>query len=192
MIISLHIRYVHVIVNVRIGPYVYLVKGYLFIRSTYNKHTSVSVHIIMSACLPGFLADNPAVAFTAIVSPPLLSLLAAGETVVFDTVVTNVGDAYRNTTGLFRAPIQGVYVFNFALMMDPGFNEYIELVKNGYHVMWNYGHAPGSTHYISASRTATVQLQVNQLHQMCNPVTHIRVLFCFTIYPTSQLIVHSI
>jgi len=127
----------------------------------------------LSVSLPGFLADNPAVAFTAIVSPPSLTLLGAGETVVFDTVVTNVGDAYRNNTGLFRAPIQGVYVFNFALMMDPGFDEYIELVKNGNHVMWNYGHAPGSTHYISASRTATVQLQVNQLHQMCNPVTHI-------------------
>ena len=110
--------------------------------------------------MPGFLADNPAVAFTAVVAPPTLSLLGAGETLVFDTVITNVGNAYRNTTGLFRAPIKGVYVFNFALMMDPGLDEYIELVKNGNHVMWNYGHAPGSTHLISASRTAAVELEV--------------------------------
>ena len=114
---------------------------------------------------PGFLADNPAVAFTAVVSPPSLNLLGAGETIIFDSVITNVGNAYKNTSGMFRAPLQGVYVFNFALMMDPGLDEYIELVKDGNHVMWNYGHAPGSTHYISASRTATLELQAsNQMY----------------------------
>ena len=114
---------------------------------------------------PGFLADNPAVAFTAIVSPPSVTLLGAGETIIFDLVITNVGNAYKNTTGMFRAPLQGVYVFNFALMMDPGLDEYIELVKDGNHIMWNYGHAPGSTHYISASRTATLELQAsNQMY----------------------------
>jgi len=105
------------------------------------------------------------VAFTAVVSPRSLNLLGAGETIIFDSVITNVGNAYRNTTGMFRAPIQGVYVFNFALMMDPGFDEYIELVKDGIHVMRNYGHASGSTHLISASRTATVELQAsNQMY----------------------------
>ncbi|XP_052807189.1 complement C1q tumor necrosis factor-related protein 3-like [Mya arenaria] len=103
-----------------------------------------------------------AVAFTAVVSPPRLTLLGPGQTVIFDHVITNVGNAYKNATGVFRAPVTGVYVFNFAIMMDPGMDEYIELVKDGQHVMWNYGHAPGSTHLISASRTATVELRAGQ------------------------------
>ncbi|WAR08515.1 C1QL4-like protein [Mya arenaria] len=108
------------------------------------------------------MQPNYAVAFTAVVSPPSLTLLGPGQTVIFDNVITNVGNAFKSATGVFRAPETGVYVFNFALMMDPGMNEYIELVKDGQHIMWNYGHAPGSTHLISASRTATVELRAGQ------------------------------
>ena len=101
-----------------------------------------------------------AVAFTAVVSPPQLSNLGAGQTVVYDQIVTDVGNDYHNRSGVFTAPVSGVYVFNYAVMMDPGLSEYIELVKNGNHVIWNYGHAPGATHLISASRTAVVELMV--------------------------------
>ncbi|XP_052809400.1 complement C1q tumor necrosis factor-related protein 3-like [Mya arenaria] len=108
------------------------------------------------------MEPDDAVAFTAVINVPYLDLLGAGQTVIFDHVITNVGNAFKNATSEFRAPVTGVYVFNFALMMDPGMNKYIELVKDGQHIMWNYGHAPGSTHYISASRTATVLLRMGE------------------------------
>ena len=51
---------------------------------------------------------------------------------IFDTVVTNVGNAYNDHTGLFTAPDNGIYVFNFNFV-----NHWDEdtvhgkLVKNG-------------------------------------------------------------
>ena len=81
-----------------------------------------------------------------------------GKTIVYDSVVTNVGGSYNSQTGIFTAPVSGVYVFNFAEMIDPGHNEYLELMKDGIHVMWNYGHAVGASHLASSSRTATVEV----------------------------------
>ncbi|XP_052811462.1 complement C1q tumor necrosis factor-related protein 3-like [Mya arenaria] len=138
------------------------------VSSLEKENTMLKSHMLREAEQAGGIHErfvmqpNYAVAFTAVVSPPSLTLLGPGQTVIFDNVITNVGNAFKSATGVFRAPETGVYVFNFALMMDPGMNEYIELVKDGQHIMWNYGHAPGSTHLISASRTATVELRAGQ------------------------------
>ena len=45
-------------------------------------------------------------------------------------------------------------------MMDPGSSEHTILVRNNQDILWSYGEAPQSTHKISTSRTATVELQV--------------------------------
>jgi len=55
--------------------------------------------------ITGFLANTPAVAFTAVVSAPSVTL-GQGQTIVFDQVITNIGNAYRGTTGIFRAPVR--------------------------------------------------------------------------------------
>ncbi|XP_052820396.1 uncharacterized protein LOC128246245 [Mya arenaria] len=43
-----------------------------------------------------------------------------GQTIVYDHVITNVGGAYHNKTGIFTTPVSGVYVFNVDTMLDPG------------------------------------------------------------------------
>ena len=45
-----------------------------------------------------------------------------------------------------------------ALFVNAGDNEYLCLVKRGSQVICNYGHATGSTHAISTSRTTTLVL----------------------------------
>ena len=37
---------------------------------------------------------------------------ANGHTVVFDDVITNVGHTYSSSTGVFRAPVDGNYMFS--------------------------------------------------------------------------------
>ena len=91
-------------------------------------------------------------------TPPRLSGLGPGYPVIFDHVVTNIGDAYNNKTGIFTAPISGVYVFNMALMVEPSQDQYLEFVKDGQHVMFNYGHAIGAAQYVSSSRTTTLDV----------------------------------
>ena len=96
------------------------------------------------------------VAFTAVVSPPQIANLGAGQAIVFDRVITNTGNAYDNITGIFTAPVRAVYVFEMTLMTDPGCNQYLELVQNGQHIIWNYGQAVNQLD--SSSRTVTVEL----------------------------------
>lgn len=66
--------------------------------------------------------------------------------------------AYDSTTGVFTAPIRGVYVFHMDVMVEPGNNEYLEFVKDGAHVMYNYIHAKGGLDDVSSSRSVVLEL----------------------------------
>ena len=98
------------------------------------------------------------IAFTAVVSPPKLENLGSGQTIVYDKIITNYGDAYCNITGVFVAPVNGLYVFEMSLMTDPENRQYLELVTDGTTIIRNYGHALGAKHIVSSSRTATTKL----------------------------------
>ena len=52
----------------------------------------------------------PAVAFSAV--PSVTRNYDDGDTLLFDTVYTNVGGAYNNVTGVFSCPSSGVYAFH--------------------------------------------------------------------------------
>jgi hypothetical protein len=54
------------------------------------------------------------------------------QTLVFDQAVTNVGQAYSLTTGIFTAPAAGTYAF-FLTQMASNAHEsiYLVIVKNG-------------------------------------------------------------
>ncbi|XP_063063918.1 complement C1q-like protein 2 [Engraulis encrasicolus] len=56
---------------------------------------------------------------------------------VFKRVITNVGQAYSNTTGFFTAPVRGVYYFRFTVRDDLDKNSYmrIRMYKNGQQLM---------------------------------------------------------
>ena len=39
-------------------------------------------------------------------------------TVIFDTIVKNQGSGYNNSTGIFTAPVTGIYVFTTSLLLE--------------------------------------------------------------------------
>lgn len=103
--------------------------------------------------------NTATVAFTAVITPTDLTHLSPGQPIVFDRTITNMGNAYDSSTGIFTAPIRGVYIFSMDAMVEPGENEYLEFVKDGAHVMYNYSHAGGSLHDVSSSRTVVLELE---------------------------------
>ena len=81
--------------------------------------------------------DDTVIAFTAVVTPADLTNLGAGQTIIYDKVITNVGNGYDNRTGIFTSPKKGVYVFEMALMVTPGMEQYLEFNKDGQSVTFS-------------------------------------------------------
>ncbi|XP_025088537.1 complement C1q and tumor necrosis factor-related protein 9A-like [Pomacea canaliculata] len=44
-------------------------------------------------------------------------LISSGQTLKFDSVITNLGNAYDASTGVFTAPISGLYTFHLVAMV---------------------------------------------------------------------------
>lgn len=103
--------------------------------------------------------EDVIVAFTAVVTPADLTDLGAGQIIVFDKIITNVGNTYDNRTGIFTAPVRGVYVFEMALMVTHDMHQYLEFAKDGQSVLLNYGRTDGTTLFASSSRTVTLELE---------------------------------
>ena len=78
------------------------------------------------------------------------------QTVEYDKVFTNVGNAYDSRHGHFTSPVKGVYLMSFTLMNKNGGAMEIEMVRNGIRVAYGYG---GSTGYNMATQVAIVMLE---------------------------------
>ncbi|WAR00334.1 hypothetical protein MAR_024706, partial [Mya arenaria] len=60
--------------------------------------------------------ESPVIAFTGAVAPEFVPNMHHGETVKFETTVTNFGDGYNNQTGVFVVPTSGLYMFSCSIL----------------------------------------------------------------------------
>ncbi|XP_045187954.2 complement C1q tumor necrosis factor-related protein 3-like [Mercenaria mercenaria] len=68
-----------------------------------------------------FVLENEGpVAFTAAIKPLLIAHVKHMETIKFETVITSIGGGYDNQTGVFVAPVSGIYVFSCSLLDHMG------------------------------------------------------------------------
>ncbi|XP_028823771.1 complement C1q-like protein 2 [Denticeps clupeoides] len=94
-------------------------------------------------------AEMPKVAFTVTLSADRVTTGSTILNLVFDRVITNIGNNYNTITGFFTAPVKGVYYFRFtgcdliSDLMD------LWLLKNGEMVMGLPGHVQGYTYVTS-------------------------------------------
>lgn len=59
------------------------------------------------------------------------TVVTGGHTVIFDRVVENTEDSYNKLTGIFRAPVSGMYLFSLSVMSEGTDYVHTLLVKNG-------------------------------------------------------------
>ncbi|XP_052427772.1 complement C1q-like protein 2 [Carassius gibelio] len=57
--------------------------------------------------------------------------IGTAKTLVYSKVFSNVGSAYDSNTGVFKAPIKGVYYFRFYAHCHSGTKMAVSLLKNG-------------------------------------------------------------
>ena len=95
------------------------------------------------------------VAFTAVLTHDVT--LGPLQTLEYDKVVTNIGNAYDSRHGHFTAPVKGIYILS-ATVCDNGSVITTEMVRNGVQLVAMYGNDDDS-----ASHTIMVSLEQNDM-----------------------------
>ncbi|XP_051748025.1 cerebellin 14 isoform X1 [Ctenopharyngodon idella] len=84
---------------------------------------------------------------------------------VYENALTNIGNAYDTNTGIFTAPVKGVYYFNFVLFNPHAMSTGLRLLKNGNFVVGATDNPPGQDTEDTASNAVCLLLeQGDQIH----------------------------
>ncbi|KAL6463091.1 hypothetical protein MHYP_G00274820 [Metynnis hypsauchen] len=121
-------------------------------------------------------AGRPKVAFTAGLGPP------AGQrgpfnidyTLIYKNVLTNIGNAYNPSTGIFTAPVRGVYYLRFTAGVydNNSYNIGLNLYKNDQHLMHlGENSSDGSAKHVSSG--VTLELAAGDVVYTQLPVNYV-------------------
>uniref|UniRef100_A0A0B7A1M5 C1q domain-containing protein n=1 Tax=Arion vulgaris TaxID=1028688 RepID=A0A0B7A1M5_9EUPU len=102
-----------------------------------------------------FAAQSGNVAFTAILSGDRTT--DAGSTVVFDQLLTTIGEGFNTATGVFTAPKAGDYVFHVNALTQVNNRIYVDLYRNDNYLVSIYAWS-GAFTYDTASNVITQRL----------------------------------
>ncbi|XP_035694101.1 scavenger receptor cysteine-rich type 1 protein M130-like [Branchiostoma floridae] len=96
-------------------------------------------------------------------SASLSSRIGTSETdIIFNVIDANIGDHYDQTTGTFRAPLDGYYMFFFNGYSYSTNEMYIDLMINDsvYKDQWVYDNGSGRDSYDAASNSIILRLNM--------------------------------
>ncbi|KAH3710147.1 complement C1q-like protein 2 [Dreissena polymorpha] len=97
------------------------------------------------------------IAFTATVVNTL-EHLGDHQHIIFDHVITNIGDGYSPLHGHFTAPVRGAYAFFVVLTNTPGHSASAELQRNGQWIGKVLADDE-TTHWTTSTLAVTTQLE---------------------------------
>ena len=107
------------------------------VKEVKDRMAAIEIKVVV---LQNSIKETPKVAFSAGLSDT--GFIEAGANtgnlnLVFTRVITNVGEAYSKITGIFTAPVRGVYYFRFTVMDILKSHWMVaSLLKNGEWVMY--------------------------------------------------------
>ena len=82
------------------------------------------------------------------------------ETVIFDKVSLNEGNAYNQRTGEFTAAVEGVYSFSWKMFTSRGKYFITHIVHNGNPIAYNHCDGRGiSVGHVSSSNQANIKMK---------------------------------
>ena len=90
--------------------------------------------------------------------------VSAGNTILFDTVRTNIGNGYNIDDGIFTAPVDGIYQFSSTMMTVADGEIWAYFSLNGRNMALIYAHGTEGRHDQGAN---TIILQLNKGDRVC-------------------------
>ncbi|MCI4377750.1 hypothetical protein PGIGA_G00207280 [Pangasianodon gigas] len=107
------------------------------------------------------ITEQPKVAFWAIPSSDTNAIgpFQEYQTVVYKSALTNIGNAYDTETGIFTAPVRGVYYFNIVVFNANSLATGVHIMKNGARVAAITDNVPGQDSEDTASNSVTLLLE---------------------------------
>nr|XP_034307441.1 complement C1q tumor necrosis factor-related protein 3 [Crassostrea gigas] len=81
------------------------------------------------------------------------------ETVIFDKVSLNEGSAYDNISGIFTAPLDGIFSFTWTILTTAGKYFVTEIVLNGQKVALNQTDGRGHDGYPMSTSHANIKMK---------------------------------
>lgn len=120
-----------------------------------------------------FLSGPDKVAFM-VKNSAALQNIPSKSVIVYNTVVTNLGNGYDSSNGIFTAPSNGIYIFSWTVLCHFGktFNTY--LILNGSTIAKNFAaarsvavHASGSKNVILDIKKYLYVSKMEQLDSTC-------------------------
>ncbi|KAK3086041.1 hypothetical protein FSP39_012534, partial [Pinctada imbricata] len=86
------------------------------------------------------------------------------QRIVYDKVITNTGNAYNKTTGIFTCPVPGTYVFTWSTMSESYKKScHASIYHNGHKLMMTHSYENNNGYHEVASNTMVLSLKVNEL-----------------------------
>ncbi|XP_062391652.1 cerebellin-1-like [Sardina pilchardus] len=114
------------------------------------------------------ISDTPKVAFSvALTDAGYVGPYNIDITLVYKKIFSNIGNAYSHVTGIFTAPLRGVYYIRFTAQGISASNKLVmRLMKNGQQIMAMYEY-PNGNEYVN--NAVVLQLEVGDLIYMQLP-----------------------
>jgi hypothetical protein len=79
---------------------------------------------------------------------------------VYDSVNLNLGGGYHHFSGIFIAPVSGIYLFCTSVLAETHADIDVGIIKNGIQLAGAYAGSIGQSSYDQGSASVTMQLHV--------------------------------
>ena len=130
-----------------------------FVQQLYQEMQvmKAALHTVQSKCIDDF------VAFTAYINVAShYTSVTLDQRLIFNGVVTNIGNAYNQTSGSFVCPRHGIYQFTLSLWSEAGHDAKVELVKGIWGIMIVDVRANGGSTNEHGGNSVIIECQANE------------------------------